>query len=131
MIQREALSLVNHLIDSPSKELEVGCSYSERNHFHISIKISFKCSLVFQISKPNQTQVSMSIFAVPVLNVLWEMVAGHAFQREDVEVQRILKMMNWVFTSKVISTVSTMNTPALAILMVDCYFDAQRCLQWQ
>ena len=68
----------------------------------------------------------MSIFAVPVLNVLWEMVAGHAFQREDVEVQRILKMMNWVFTSKVISTV---NTPA--ILMVDCYFDAQRCLQWQ
>ena len=83
------------------------------------------------ISKPNQTQVSMSIFAVPVLNVLWEMVAGHAFQREDVEVQRILKMMNWVFTSKVISTVSTMNTPALAILMVDCYFDAQRCLQWQ
>ena len=80
------------------------------------------------ISKPNQTQVSMSIFAVPVLNVLWEMVAGHAFQREDVEVQRILKMMNWVFTSKVISAI---NTPALAILMVDCYFDAQRCLQWQ
>ena len=71
----------------------------------------------------------MSIFAVPVLNVLWEMVAGHAFQREDVEVQRILKMMNWVFTSKVM--ISTMNTQALAILMVDCYFDAQRCLQWQ
>ena len=85
----------------------------------------------FPHPSPNQTQVSMSIFAVPVLNVLWEMVAGHAFQREDVEVQRILKMMNWVFTSKVISTVSTMNTPALAILMVDCYFDAQRCLQWQ
>ena len=43
----------------------------------------------------------MSIFAVPVLNVLWEMVAGHSFKREDVEVQKILKMMNWVFTSKV------------------------------
>ena len=43
----------------------------------------------------------MSIFAVPVLNVLWEMVAGHSFKREDLEVQKILKMMNWVFTSKV------------------------------
>ena len=43
----------------------------------------------------------MSIFAVPVLNVLWEMVAGHSFKREDHEVQKILKMMNWVFTSKV------------------------------
>jgi len=61
------LSLVNHLVASPSKEVEV----------------------------------SMSIFAVPVLNVLWEMVAGHSFKREDVEVQKILKMMNWVFTSKV------------------------------
>ena len=49
VIQREALSLVNHLIDSPSKELEVSCSYLERNHFHISLKISFKCSLVFYI----------------------------------------------------------------------------------
>jgi len=67
VIQREALSLVNHLVASSSKEVEV----------------------------------SMSIFAVPVLNVLWEMVAGHSFKREDVEVQKILKMMNWVFTSKV------------------------------
>ena len=59
----------------------------------------------------------MSIFAVPVLNVLWEMVAGHSFKREDVEVQKILKMMNWVFTSKVIGLYERCNNIHLQDLL--------------
>merc|ERR1719193_85862 len=42
----------------------------------------------------------MFTFAVPVLNVLWDMVAGHAFKREDKELKRILDLMNYVFVSK-------------------------------
>ena len=84
------MSLVNHLVTSPSKEVEVGCK-----------RMTYSSAFLICVCNLNSTQVSMSIFAVPVLNVLWEMVAGHSFKREDVEVQKILKMMNWVFTSKV------------------------------
>ena len=49
----------------------------------------------------NEMRMEMFTFAVPVLNVLWDMVAGHAFQREDKKLKRILDLMNFVFTSKV------------------------------
>ena len=47
-----------------------------------------------------EMKMEMFTFAVPVLNVLWEMVAGHAFKREDRELKRILDLMNYVFVSK-------------------------------
>ena len=49
----------------------------------------------------NQMKMEMFTFAVPVLNVLWDLVAGHAFKREDKELKRILDLMNYVFVSKV------------------------------
>ena len=49
----------------------------------------------------NEMKMEMFTFAVPVLNVLWDMVAGHAFKREDKELKRILDLMNYVFVSKV------------------------------
>ena len=48
-----------------------------------------------------EMKMEMFTFAVPVLNVLWEMVAGHAFKREDKKLRRILDLMNWVFVSKI------------------------------
>ena len=48
----------------------------------------------------NEMRMEMFTFAVPVLNVLWDMVAGHAFKREDKELKRILDLMNYVFVSK-------------------------------
>ena len=48
-----------------------------------------------------EMKMEMFTFAVPVLNVLWDMVAGHAFKREDKELKRILDLMNYVFVSKV------------------------------
>ena len=48
----------------------------------------------------NEMTMEMFTFAVPVLNVLWDMVAGHAFKREDKELKRILDLMNYVFVSK-------------------------------
>ena len=60
-------------------------------------------NLVQHILESSGQEVEMKLFtfAVPVLNVLWDMVAGHAFKREDEELQRILGLMSWVFTSKV------------------------------
>merc|ERR1712032_988509 len=49
----------------------------------------------------NEMRMEMFTFAVPVLNVLWDMVAGHAFKREDKELRKILDLMNFVFSSKV------------------------------
>ena len=49
----------------------------------------------------NEMRMEMFTFAVPVLNVLWDMVAGHAFKREDKELKRILDLMNYVFVSKI------------------------------
>merc|ERR1712032_420043 len=49
----------------------------------------------------NEMKMEMFTFAVPVLNVLWDMVAGHAFKREDKELRKILDLMNFVFSSKV------------------------------
>ena len=37
----------------------------------------------------NEMRMEMFTFAVPVLNVLWDMVAGHAFKREDKELRKI------------------------------------------
>jgi methyl farnesoate epoxidase/farnesoate epoxidase len=48
-----------------------------------------------------QMKVEASPFSVNVLNVLWEMVAGHAFRREDKEFRKILDQMNFIFTTKV------------------------------
>ena len=48
-----------------------------------------------------EMRMEMFTFAVPVLNVLWDMVAGHAFKREDKELRKILDLMNFVFSSKV------------------------------
>ena len=67
VIEREASSLVEHILANSGKEM----------------------------------MMEMFTFAVPVLNVLWEMVAGHAFKREDKELRRILDLMNWVFVSKI------------------------------
>jgi len=67
VIEREATSLVNHILASDGKEMEM----------------------------------EMFTFAVPVLNVLWDMVAGHSFNREDKELRRILDLMNFTFASKV------------------------------
>ena len=46
-------------------------------------------------------KVDSSLFAVPVLNVLWNMVAGYAFKREDEELKKILKLNTFIFTSKI------------------------------
>ena len=67
VIEREAASLVEHILANSGGEMEM----------------------------------EMFTFAVPVLNVLWDMVAGHAFKREDKKLKRILDLMNWVFVSKV------------------------------
>ena len=67
VIEREAASLVEHILANSGGEMEM----------------------------------EMFTFAVPVLNVLWDMVAGHAFKREDKELKRILDLMNYVFVSKV------------------------------
>ena len=59
-------------------------------------------NLVEYILANNNKEMKMEMFtfAVPVLNVLWDMVAGHAFKREDKELKRILDLMNFTFVSK-------------------------------
>jgi methyl farnesoate epoxidase/farnesoate epoxidase len=53
-------------------------------------------------------KVNGELFAVPVLNVLWDMVAGYAFDRNDEDLQKLLELNNFIFTSKlfVIATVA-------------------------
>ena len=35
-----------------------------------------------------------TIFGIPVINVLWTIVAGKRFYREDYKVQRMMKLLN-------------------------------------
>ena len=59
-------------------------------------------------SNNKEMKMEMFTFAVPVLNVLWDMVAGHAFKREDKELKRILDLMNFTFVSKLFATAMVM-----------------------
>ena len=67
-------------------------------------------NLVEYILANNNKEMKMEMFtfAVPVLNVLWDMVAGHAFKREDKELKRILDLMNFTFVSKLFATAMVM-----------------------
>jgi len=59
--------------------------------------------LVDHILSLGDTTVEMNgfTFAVPILNVLWDMVAGHSLQREDKQLKKMLDLMNFVFCSKI------------------------------
>ena len=46
-------------------------------------------------------KVNDSLFAVPVLNVLWNMVVGYSLNRDDEEMKSLLKLITYVFTSKI------------------------------
>ena len=44
-----------------------------------------------------------TVFGVPVINILWVIVAGKRFQSEDPAVQRNMTLLNQLFKSKVSS----------------------------
>ena len=48
-----------------------------------------------------------TLFTVPVLNVLWNLVVGYSLNRHDKETKHILELANFVFTSKVFMVAMT------------------------
>jgi len=57
--------------------------------------------LVIRLSKTVNKDFKMeTLFGVPVLNILWTIVAGRRFQPEDPKVQRMLTLLNRLFKSK-------------------------------
>ena len=60
------------------------------------------CELVDYIeSFKGSVPVNGSLFAVPILNVLWAMVAGYSFKREDEHMKMVLELTSYIFTSKI------------------------------
>ena len=55
----------------------------------------------------NIAKVDGSLFAISVLNVLWEMVVGYAFDRDDKELQKVLELNNFIFSSKLFIIATT------------------------
>ena len=52
-------------------------------------------------SDGQQVEMNMHTFTVPVLNVLWEMVAGHAFKWSNERVKEVLALVNWAFSAPI------------------------------
>jgi len=52
-------------------------------------------------SDGQQVEMNMHTFTVPVLNVLWEMVAGHAFKWTNERVKEVLALVNWAFSAPI------------------------------
>ena len=63
---------------------------------HISIDLDI-ISTTFSISFPRLN----TEFGVPVINILWTIVAGRRFQFEDPQVQRMMNLLNRNVTSSV------------------------------
>ena len=60
------------------------------------------CELVDYIeSFKGSVPVNGSLFAVPILNVLWAMVAGYSFKCEDEHMKMVLELTSYIFTSKI------------------------------
>jgi len=53
------------------------------------------------ISLGEQVKIDSSLFALPVLNVLWNMVAGQAFSRKDAGIQKLLDLNTFLFSSEI------------------------------
>ena len=53
------------------------------------------------ISLGEQVKIDSSLFALPVLNVLWNMVAGQSFSREDSGIQKLLDLNTFLFSSEI------------------------------
>ena len=49
----------------------------------------------------DQVKITSSLFALPVLNVLWSMVAGQSFSREDTGIQKLLDLNTFLFSSEI------------------------------
>ena len=53
------------------------------------------------LSLGDQVKIDSSLFALPVLNVLWNMVAGRSFSRDDEGVQKLLDLNTFLFNSEI------------------------------
>ena len=53
------------------------------------------------LSLGEQVKIDSSLFALPVLNVLWNMVAGQSFSREDAGIQKLLDLNTFLFSSEI------------------------------
>ena len=53
------------------------------------------------ISLGEQVKIDSSLFALPVLNVLWNMVAGQSFSRGDAGIQKLLDLNTFLFSSEI------------------------------
>merc|ERR1719397_1762811 len=58
--------------------------------------------LVELLMKHNQKDFKMdTVFGIPVINILWTIVAGHRFQSDDPKVERMMTLLNKLFKSKI------------------------------
>jgi len=49
-------------------------------------------------------EISNEVFATPVINVLWSMMAGSTFNRNDAKAQQMLNDLAYIFSSKILVT---------------------------
>lgn len=55
----------------------------------------------YMLSLGDEVRIESSLFALPVLNVLWSIVAGHSFDRKDPEIHELLELNTFAFSSKI------------------------------
>ena len=53
------------------------------------------------------TTVNSTLFTVPILNVLWNMIIGYPLPRDDSNINKILDNVNFIFTSKIFVLATT------------------------
>ena len=51
--------------------------------------------LIILLAKHQGSDFKMeTVFGIPVINILWTIVAGHRFQAEDPKAQRMMSLLN-------------------------------------
>jgi cytochrome P450 len=53
------------------------------------------------LSLGDEVKIDSSLFALPVLNVLWNIVAGQSFRRDDARIQELLELNAFAFSSEI------------------------------
>jgi len=72
-----------------------------KNELEAGIYKEAKDLVEHMMSQGEEIKIDSSLFALPVLNVLWNMVAGQTFSREDSRIQKLLDLNTFLFSSEI------------------------------
>merc|ERR1719347_298644 len=72
-----------------------------KNELEVGIYKEARDLVDHMMSQGEVIKIDSSLFALPVLNVLWNMVAGQTFSRKDSGIQKLLDLNTFLFSSEI------------------------------